>query len=138
MSSRRHRRRVNGQITAENLRGGSAALEDERDRMLNELAGLMDINVQKGQNGSIMVRTPSGQTLFDGSSPTKLSFDRRPALDAGMSYDAANSGVGVISAETGSGARFDLIAGRRLPFRRDRRSAGNARRDPPPGAAAAR
>jgi len=102
---------VNGQITAENLRGGSAALEDERDRMLNELAGLMDINVQKGQNGSIMVRTPSGQTLFDGSSPTKLSFDRRPALDAGMSYDAANSGVGVISAETGSGARFDLIAG---------------------------
>jgi flagellar hook-associated protein 1 FlgK len=102
---------VNGQITAENLRGGSAALEDERDRMLNELAGLMDINVQKGQNGSIMVRTPSGQTLFDGINPTTLSFDRRPALDPGMTYDPGNSGVGVIRAETGSGASFDLIAG---------------------------
>ena len=102
---------VNGQITAENLRGGSAALEDERDRMLNELAGLMDINVQKGQNGSIMVRTPAGQTLFDGINPTTLSFDRRPALDPGMTYDSGNSSVGVIRAETGAGATFDLIAG---------------------------
>lgn len=102
---------VNGQITAENLRGGSAALEDERDRMINELAGLMDVSVQKGQNGSIMLRTPSGQTLFDGINPTTLSFDRRPALDPGMTYDPANSGVGVIRAETGAGASFDLIAG---------------------------
>lgn len=102
---------VNGQITAENLRGGSAALEDERDRMINELAGLMDVSVQKGQNGSIMLRTPSGQTLFDGINPTTLSFDRRPALDPGMTYDSTNSGVGVIRAETGAGASFDLIAG---------------------------
>ena len=75
---------VNGQITAENLRGGSAALEDERDRMLNELAGLMDINVQKGQNGSIMVRTPPARPCSTAAAPQSLSFrSRAPALDAG-------------------------------------------------------
>ena len=102
---------TNSQITAESFRGGSAALEDERDRMINELSGLMGIEVQKGDNGAVIIRTPSGQTLFDGVNPTTLSFDRRPALDPGLAYDPANSGVGVIRAETGSGARFDLIAG---------------------------
>ena len=102
---------TNSQITAESFRGGSAALEDERDRMINELSGLMGIEVQKGDNGAVIIRTPSGQTLFDGVNPTELSFDRRPALDPGLAYDPANSGVGVIRAETGSGARFDLIAG---------------------------
>ncbi len=102
---------TNSQITAENFRGGSAALEDERDRMINELSGLMGIEVKKGDNGAVTIRTPSGQTLFDGINPTKLSFDRRPALDPGMSYDPVSSDVGVIRAETGSGANFDLIAG---------------------------
>lgn len=102
---------TNSQITAESFRGGSAALEDERDRMINELSGLMGIEVQKGDNGAVIIRTPSGQTLFDGVNPTTLSFDRRPALDPGLAYDPVNSGVGVIRAETGSGARFDLIAG---------------------------
>ncbi|MCC5979460.1 MAG: flagellar hook-associated protein FlgK, partial [Salinarimonas sp.] len=86
---------TNKQITAESFRGGSAALEDERDRMINELSGLMAVDVKKGDNGSVIIRTPSGQTLFDGVNPTKLSFDRRPALDPGMSYDPVNSGVGV-------------------------------------------
>ncbi|KPQ11106.1 MAG: flagellar hook-associated protein FlgK [Saliniramus fredricksonii] len=102
---------TNSQITAESFRGGSAELEDERDRMINELSGLMGIEVQKGDNGAVIIRTPSGQTLFDGVDPTTLSFDRRPALDPSMSYDPVNSDVGVIRAETGSGARFDLIAG---------------------------
>jgi flagellar hook-associated protein 1 FlgK len=102
---------TNSQITAESFRGGSAALEDERDRMINELSGLMGIEVQKGDNGAVIIRTPSGQTLFDGVNPTRLSFDRRPALDPGLAYDPTNSGVGVIRAETGSGASFDLIAG---------------------------
>lgn len=102
---------TNSQITSESFRGGSAALEDERDRMINELSGLMGIEVQKGDNSAVIIRTPSGQTLFDGVNPTTLSFDRRPALDSGLAYDPVNSGVGVIRAETGSGARFDLIAG---------------------------
>ncbi|MET0030295.1 MAG: flagellar hook-associated protein FlgK [Limnospira maxima] len=102
---------TNSQIMAESFRGGSAALEDERDRMINELSGLMGIEVQKGDNGAVIIRTPSGQTLFDGVNPTTLSFDRRPALDPGLAYDPVNSGVGVIRAETGSGARFDLISG---------------------------
>ncbi|HMB09595.1 flagellar hook-associated protein FlgK [Saliniramus sp.] len=102
---------TNSQIMAESFRGGSAALEDERDRMINELSGLMGIEVQKGDNSAVIIRTPSGQTLFDGVNPTTLSFDRRPALDSGLAYDPVNSGVGVIRAETGSGARFDLIAG---------------------------
>lgn len=102
---------TNSQIMAESFRGGSAALEDERDRMINELSGLMGIEVQKGDNSAVIIRTPSGQTLFDGVNPTTLSFDRRPSLDPGLAYDPINSGVGVIRAETGSGARFDLIAG---------------------------
>lgn len=102
---------TNRKITAESFRGGSAALEDERDRMIGELSALMDIEVEPGQNGSVTIRTGTGATLFDGVNATRLTFDRRPALDAGMAYDQANSSVGVIRAVSVAGASFDLVAG---------------------------
>uniref|UniRef100_UPI003D6F3BA0 FlgK family flagellar hook-associated protein n=1 Tax=Pantanalinema rosaneae TaxID=1620701 RepID=UPI003D6F3BA0 len=79
--------------------------------MIGELSALMDIDVEAGQNGSVTIRTGTGATLFDGVNATRLTFDRRPALDAGMAYDQTNSTVGVIRAVSVAGASFDLVAG---------------------------
>ena len=47
----------------------AAALLDERDRLVNELSGLMDVQVAPGQGGSVTLMTSSGLMLFDGSCP---------------------------------------------------------------------
>lgn len=101
---------ANAKVTAANFQGGSAALEDERDRMINELSGLMDIQVQEGANGSVSLLTGSGTMLFDGMNATKLTFDARAVLGATSSYDAVPPSVGVIRAVSSSGASSDLIA----------------------------
>jgi len=101
---------ANAKVTAADFKGGSAALEDERDRMINELSGLMDIQVQEGANGSVRLLTGSGTMLFDGMNATRLTFDARAVLGATSSYDAVPPSVGVIRAVSSSGASSDLIA----------------------------
>ncbi len=101
---------TNAKVMAADFKGGSAALEDERDRMINELAGLMDVQVQEGLNGSIRLLTGSGLTLFDGMSATRLTFDERAVLGPTSSYEANPPSVGVIRAVSVSGSSSDLIA----------------------------
>jgi len=101
---------TNAKVTAADFKGGSAALEDERDRMINELSGLMDIQVQEGANGSVRLLTGSGTMLFDGMNATQLTFDARALLGAGSSYETSPPTVGVIRAVSASGASSDLIA----------------------------
>jgi flagellar hook-associated protein 1 len=101
---------ANAKVTAADFKGGSAALEDERDRMINELSGLMDIQVQEGANGSVRLLTGSGTMLFDGMNATRLTFDERAMLGAGSSYATDPPTVGVIRAVSASGASSDLIA----------------------------
>lgn len=101
---------ANAKVTAADFKGGSAALEDERDRMINELSGLMDIQVQEGPNGSVRLMTGAGTMLFDGMNATRLTFDARAVLGAGSSYETTPPTVGVIRAVSSSGASSDLIA----------------------------
>jgi flagellar hook-associated protein 1 len=101
---------TNTKITAADFKGGSAALLDERDRMINELSGLMDIQVQDGANGSVRVLTGSGTMLFDGMNATRLTFDERAVLGPTSRYDANPPSVGVIRAVSASGQSSDLIA----------------------------
>jgi flagellar hook-associated protein 1 len=101
---------ANAKVTAADFKGGSAALEDERDRMINELSGLMDIQVQEGPNGSVRLLTGSGTMLFDGMNATRLTFDERSVLGASSSYGTIPPTVGVIRAVSSSGTSSDLIA----------------------------
>ena len=90
----------------------AAALLDERDRLVNELSGLMDVQVAPGQGGSVTLMTSSGLMLFDGSSAVKLVFDGRDMLAANALYssDPAQRGVGTITATTIQGASVDAVA----------------------------
>src|SRR5215207_7194621 len=90
----------------------AAALLDERDRLVNELSGLMDVQVAPGQGGSVTLMTSSGLMLFDGSSAVRLVFDGRDMLAANALYssDPAQRGVGTITATTIQGASVDAVA----------------------------
>src|SRR5688500_369705 len=87
-------------------------LLDERDRLITELSQLMDVQVMNGQGGSLTIMTGAGLTLYNGGKPIVLSFDGRGRLapQATYSTDAADRGVGTITATTIGGMTIDVIA----------------------------
>jgi flagellar hook-associated protein 1 FlgK len=87
-------------------------LLDERDRLITELSQLMDVQVMNGQGGSLTIMTGAGLTLYNGGKPIVLSFDGRGRLapEATFSTDAAERGVGTITATTIGGMTIDVIA----------------------------
>ncbi|HEX8164298.1 MAG TPA: flagellar hook-associated protein FlgK [Beijerinckiaceae bacterium] len=103
---------VNAKVVSSGTAAPSPALLDERDRLVNELSGLMDVQVAEGQGGSVTLMTSSGLMLFDGSSAVKLAFDGRGMLDANALYsaDPAERGVGTITATTIQGFSVDAVA----------------------------
>src|SRR5918911_4990246 len=102
---------LNAKVVASGTTAPAAGLLDERDRLINDLSGLMDVQVVPGQGGSVTLMTGSGLMLFDGSSAVKLAFDGRGTLDANALYstDPSERGVGTITATTLQGASFDAV-----------------------------
>jgi flagellar hook-associated protein 1 FlgK len=98
-------------LESENLTG-AAALRDQRDRLVTELSGLIDIRTTEDQAGGINIFTTGGTTLFTGSNPTKLTFERSSSLgpDQLWNADPSLSGVGSIKAVNEFGVSVDLIA----------------------------
>ena len=92
--------------------GSSAALLDERDRLIGELAGLVDIQTSKGENGAVNLATTAGFTLVSNTTATTLSFDRRGPVGPQATYssDPAQRSVGTILARTAGGGTVDLVA----------------------------
>lgn len=91
----------------------TAALQDERDRYIDELAQLMDINVVAGDNNRVSVYTGSGIELAS-TTAAVLTFDGRSSLDA-MSHwdeDSAERSVGTLVLAGPNGTSIDLIASR--------------------------
>jgi flagellar hook-associated protein 1 len=103
---------INGRIVSRGSTSANPALLDERDRLINELAQLMDVQTIQGQNGSVILMTLSGATLFDGSSAVTLSFDGRGTLGANALYSPVEGerGVGTVTATTVRGTAVDLVA----------------------------
>jgi flagellar hook-associated protein 1 FlgK len=87
-------------------------LLDERDRLINELSQLMDVQAAYAADGSVSLSTTAGLSLFNGSQPVKLTFDGRTNLAPQSVYstDPALRTVGTITAVNGSGAGTDVIA----------------------------
>jgi flagellar hook-associated protein 1 FlgK len=90
--------------------GPTAPLADERDRLIGELSGLIDIQVQQAQSGSVSVLTGAGQTLFDGVRALTLRFDARSTLSPQTRYDTTPPSVGVLTLVSPSGQETDLVA----------------------------
>jgi flagellar hook-associated protein 1 FlgK len=89
------------------------ALLDERDRMIDDLSKLMDVQTTQNQNGSVSLSTTAGMTLFNGVSAIKLTFDGKASLapQALYSTDPAQRGVGTIRAVSSNGVATDVVAG---------------------------
>jgi flagellar hook-associated protein 1 FlgK len=101
-------------ITSNPQDGGSnAALQDERDRAIQELAALVDIRVVEQPNGTAAIFTSAGLQLA-GAEPVSFAFDQRGALSATAleTGDPATRGVGTLRVITASGVSIDVTAGR--------------------------
>jgi flagellar hook-associated protein 1 FlgK len=91
-----------------------AALLDERDRAIMELAGLMDIQVTSQSNNQISIFTNSGVSLFDGLA-AQLTFDERPlSVQSAWNANPSLSGTGSIKLVSPNGYTADLVADRSI------------------------
>ncbi|HEY8383120.1 MAG TPA: flagellar hook-associated protein FlgK [Microvirga sp.] len=106
---------VNNRIVA-SQNSNDPGLLDERDRMINELSKLMDVQVSQQSNGGVSLSTTAGLTLLSGQVPIRLAFDGRVALapEAEWTPDSATRGVGTIQAIGVNGVATDVIANRMI------------------------
>ena len=71
---------LNGQITAADVQNLSVnPLRDQRDTLISELAGYMDVSWFENADGSLNVYMGSGQTLVEGTVSRQLSLQSDPA-----------------------------------------------------------
>jgi flagellar hook-associated protein 1 FlgK len=107
---------VNARVVSLGSNADVPALRDERDRVVTELAGYMDIRVTEGSNGSLAVFTNAGLQLFDGTRALTLTFDARPSLGPQATWNANDAlrSVGTLRAVDQMGGSYDLIANRAL------------------------
>lgn len=92
--------------------GTSAALLDQRDSLVDELSGLMDIHTASDANGLLTITTGSGFSLVSQCEAVKLTFDGRGELGPAATYseDPSRRGVGTVTATGPTGLATDLVA----------------------------
>jgi flagellar hook-associated protein 1 FlgK len=103
---------INVQLAGRTITNASdAALADERDSYVNQLAELMDIRVVDDGHNSVSVFTNSGVQLV-GTSPAKLSFNPQGTVSATTLWDAdpTKSNLGTLTLVSANGTPIDLIA----------------------------
>jgi flagellar hook-associated protein 1 FlgK len=104
---------INQQLAASSLPDSTtAALEDQRDRDIDQLSKLMDIRVLPGSNNQVSITTTSGVQLVSGGQASTLSFDPQGTMSALAQWNAdpTQRGVGTITLTTPSGSSSDLVA----------------------------
>lgn len=106
---------LNDSIVKYNVLGydGVADLQDQRDQVLRELSGYLDVSYFTRENGEIVVQTTGGVTLLD-REPHKLSHSAIAQAGATSTYAGGNiSGIMVdgqdITNQIKSGALKGLI-----------------------------
>jgi flagellar hook-associated protein 1 FlgK len=91
--------------------GTAAALEDQRDAAINQLAQLMDIRVASGDHNQVTVFTGSGYQLV-GSQASQLTFSASGSISANQQLTATPSqgSLSSITLTDPSGGSTDLLA----------------------------
>ena len=103
---------LNGQLGGRSIATASdAALADQRDVYIDQLAELVDIRVIQGDQGQVNVFTNSGVQLI-GTGAATLQFDAHGTVTAASRWDAdpALSSLGTLTLESTNGGSVDLIA----------------------------
>jgi flagellar hook-associated protein 1 FlgK len=93
----------------------SADLLDQRDRYVDQLAQMMDINVVSNDHNQITVFTNSGIQLA-GNLASTLSFDAQGSMTAGAQWsaDPSKRTVGTLVLKGPNGGDVDLIASKSI------------------------
>jgi flagellar hook-associated protein 1 FlgK len=90
-------------------------LMDQRDMILEELSGYIDIEVKPTEQGGVRVHMGGGTLLYD-VDVMKLKFDARGNIGPNTLYsiDPADRGVGTLVLANSEGSQIDLLATRTL------------------------
>ncbi|POF28178.1 flagellar hook-associated protein FlgK [Roseibium marinum] len=84
----------------------TAEMEDERDRLIEQLSGYLDVDVTKESNNTLFIQTADGQQLYADTRASTLSFDSSHTLQPGQPGNT-------VLVTTGGGTTYDLISGSR-------------------------
>ncbi len=98
--------------TGSNPDSTAAALEDQRDQDITQLAQLMNVNVMPGSNNQVAVYTGTGLQLVSAGQVSQLTFDNAGTLSATSlwSDDPSQDGAGTITLTAPGGSTTDLIS----------------------------
>ncbi len=105
--------RVNSQLTNATGDRANPGLEDQRDRILTEMSGYVDIRATFDDRNRVTVVTNSGLQLFDGQQAGKLNFDERSGITPESQWNSNPTlrSVGSITLTDATGGSIDVIAG---------------------------
>ncbi len=103
---------VNNRLTHATGDRANPQLEDERDRIITELSGYIDIKANFDSENRVSIITNSGLQLFDGAQAVTLRFDAR-AITAESQWNAnpALRTVGSLNVVDPTGGVIDVIGG---------------------------
>lgn len=87
-----------------------ASLMDERDRLIAQVAELVDVRTDFSDNGTVVLSTKSGFGLVD-QGATVFEFAAKGGIDPASKFNIVDSlnGVGTLTATTDSGLSFDAV-----------------------------
>jgi len=87
-----------------------ATLLDQRDRLVSQVAGVVDLNVTYRQDGSVALATRSGVGILD-QKASVFSFNPVTNISASQQFsdDDAQNGVGELTLTSPSGLTIDLV-----------------------------
>ena len=108
--------KLDRQIVASSQDGADpVGLMDQRDMMLEELSGYIDITVKPTEQGGVRIHMGGGTLLYD-VDVMKLKFDARGSVNADSLYSLNSNerGVGTLVLENSEGSRIDLLSTRTL------------------------
>lgn len=103
--------KINGRLADLGLDAGSrATLMDQRDRLISQVAGIVDVRVDYRADNTVALMTRSGVGLLD-SRASVFEFQSSGTISATslFSTDSAQSGVGKLTLQTPSGLTLDLV-----------------------------
>ncbi|MEP3046018.1 MAG: flagellar basal body protein [Roseibium sp.] len=84
----------------------SAEMEDERDRLVEQLSGYLDVKISKTPENTLFILSRDGQPLYSDGKASTLSFDTTHSLQPGQPGQP-------VYATTAGGAQFDLLGSAR-------------------------
>jgi flagellar hook-associated protein 1 len=90
----------------------AAALEDQRDAAINDLASLMDVKATTDGANQVSILTTTGVQLVSGGQASQFAFSSAGTLSPSSLYnsDPTKNGVGSLTVKLPNGASIDAIS----------------------------